>query len=167
MKTCLLQLKKKKKERKEEYKNLYIYYTIESCYIAWWSTYFNDRSSDNLIFTQRVSRVKNLNKNIGWKGATTRQNDDGAVYYPNTPNVVGDNFVAVGSNNRLNGQTIQVMLELDLNEQSYLFMFWMRVLLLLTLMAICGASCTPTLALNSANKTTTVPASPSMAPPFT
>ena len=48
-----------------------------------------------------------------------------------TPNVVGDNFGAVGSNNRLNGQTIQVMLELDLNEQSYLFMFWMRVLLLI------------------------------------
>jgi hypothetical protein len=48
-----------------------------------------------------------------------------------TPNVVGDNFVAVGSNNLYNGQIIQVMLELDLNEQSYLFMFWMRVLLLI------------------------------------
>ena len=27
-------VKKKEEERKEEYKNLYIYYTIESCYIA-------------------------------------------------------------------------------------------------------------------------------------
>jgi hypothetical protein len=42
-----------------------------------------------------------------------------------TPNVVGDNFGAVGSNNRLNGQTIQVMLELDLNEQSYLFFYFL------------------------------------------
>ena len=50
-----------------------------------------------------------------------------------TPNVVGDNFGAVGSNNRLNGQTVQVMLELDLNEHIAicLFIFWMRVLLLL------------------------------------
>ena len=50
-----------------------------------------------------------------------------------TPNVVGDHFGAVGSNNRLNGQTIQVMLELDLNEHIAicLFIFWMRVLLLL------------------------------------
>ena len=42
-----------------------------------------------------------------------------------TPNVVGDNFGAVGSNNRLNGQTIQVMLELDLNEHSYLFIYFL------------------------------------------
>ena len=42
-----------------------------------------------------------------------------------TPNVVGDHFGAVGSNNRLNGQTIQVMLELDLNEQSYLFFYFL------------------------------------------
>ena len=41
-----------------------------------------------------------------------------------TPNVVGDNFGAVGSNNRLNGQTVQVMLELDLNEHSYLFIYF-------------------------------------------
>ena len=42
-----------------------------------------------------------------------------------TPNVAGDHFGAVGSNNRLNGQTIQVMLELDLNEQSYLFFYFL------------------------------------------
>jgi hypothetical protein len=42
-----------------------------------------------------------------------------------TPNVVGDNFGAVGSNNRLNGQTVQVMLELDLNEHSYLFIYFL------------------------------------------
>jgi len=42
-----------------------------------------------------------------------------------TPNVVGDHFGAVGSNNRLNGQTIQVMLELDLNEHSYLFIYFL------------------------------------------
>ena len=42
-----------------------------------------------------------------------------------TPNVVGDHFGAVGSNNRLNGQTIQVMLELYLNEHSYLFIYFL------------------------------------------
>ena len=42
-----------------------------------------------------------------------------------TPNVAGDHFGAVGSNNRLNGQTIQVMLELDLNEQIYLFFYFL------------------------------------------
>ena len=41
-----------------------------------------------------------------------------------TPNVVGDNFGAVGSNNRLNGQTIQVMVELILNEQIYFFFYF-------------------------------------------
>ena len=41
-----------------------------------------------------------------------------------TPNVVGDHFGAVGSNNRLNGQTIQVMVELILNEQIYFFLFF-------------------------------------------
>jgi hypothetical protein len=42
-----------------------------------------------------------------------------------TPNVVGDHFGALGSNNRLNGQTIQVMLELYLNEHSYLFIYFL------------------------------------------
>ena len=42
-----------------------------------------------------------------------------------TPNVAGDHFGAVGSNKRLNGQTIQVMVELILNEQIYFFFYFL------------------------------------------
>ena len=41
-------------------------FTIESYFIALWYACFNERSSDNLIFGQRVNRIKNPKKKNWW-----------------------------------------------------------------------------------------------------
>jgi hypothetical protein len=126
MKTCLLQLKKKKKKEKKNTKT-FTFTTLLNHVIL--------RDDQPILMIElhtiwsslnNVSRIKNLNKNIGWKGGNkTSKRWWCGLFIIRTPNDVGDNFGAVGSNNRLNGQTIQVMLELDLNEQSYLFFYFL------------------------------------------